>query len=113
MPDITFSCPKCDQELEAPPDFIGEAVECPGCGAEIVVPNQKGPAKSGPNEPHDDDDELDEDEEDLSEKPDDDVCPECGAEMEPDSVLCLSCGYHTRLKRKMQTDLDADSENDE
>lgn len=33
-------------------------------------------------------------------------CPNCGATLPPDGTLCLACGYHTVLKRVLQTDLD-------
>ncbi|MCE9614099.1 MAG: hypothetical protein K8T26_07465 [Lentisphaerae bacterium] len=105
MPDIAFNCPKCDQELEAPVDFAGQEVVCPGCGAEITVPD----SVVAPDKEVDEDldaEELDEDEADGQDKAEDGVCPECGAEMDPDSVLCLGCGYHARLGRKIQTDFD-------
>lgn len=107
MADITFACPKCDQELEAPEDVAGATVECPGCGADIRVPGKPRVKSDDP----DDDDPEDEDEEiESADAGDEDACPECGAEMEPDAVLCLSCGYHTRLGRRVQTDLNRDND---
>lgn len=34
---VTFVCVSCSQELEAPKDMIGQTVECPACGARLVV----------------------------------------------------------------------------
>ena len=38
MPDIKFSCPHCDQHLEAPDDMGGEQIECPSCRMMIGIP---------------------------------------------------------------------------
>jgi DNA-directed RNA polymerase subunit RPC12/RpoP len=41
MPDdisfVSFVCSACSQELEAPRDTTGQTVECPACGAHILV----------------------------------------------------------------------------
>lgn len=34
---VSFVCVSCSQELEAPRDMIGQTVECPSCGARLVV----------------------------------------------------------------------------
>ena len=34
---VSFVCVSCHQELEAPNDMVGQAVECPSCGAHLVV----------------------------------------------------------------------------
>ncbi len=33
-----FICHSCHQEIEAPVDIVGQTVECPACGAQLVVP---------------------------------------------------------------------------
>ena len=44
---VSFVCVSCRQELEAPSDMIGQAVECPSCGARLVVmPPESGEASS-------------------------------------------------------------------
>jgi DNA-directed RNA polymerase subunit M/transcription elongation factor TFIIS len=110
MAAISFTCPKCDQELEAPEDFSGEMVECPGCGAEITVPEPGKAARPRAPEEAADEDDLDEaaegEDDEAADAGNEGVCPECGAEMEPDAVLCLGCGYHARLGRKIKTDFD-------
>lgn len=35
---ITFICHACHQEIEAPAATAGQTVECPACGAQLVVP---------------------------------------------------------------------------
>ena len=98
MPDMTFNCPECGQELEAPDELAGEVVECPTCSAQIQIPGA---------------DETEADE--AVEKPSpasilpamdepSNSCPECGTEMEPDAVLCVACGFHTGLGKKIDTD---------
>ena len=34
----SFVCAKCNSEIEASPDLIGEETECPACGAKLVIP---------------------------------------------------------------------------
>lgn len=34
---VSFVCASCRQELEVPRDAVGQAVECPSCGARTVV----------------------------------------------------------------------------
>lgn len=34
---VSFVCVSCKQELEAPRDMVGQTVECPSCGARLVV----------------------------------------------------------------------------
>jgi len=42
MSDINFDCPKCGQNLDAPPDLAGLFIECPSCNAIIKVPASAG-----------------------------------------------------------------------
>ena len=42
--DITFHCPRCGQEIEAPGDMAGTDAECPMCGTPIHVPTPAGQA---------------------------------------------------------------------
>jgi DNA-directed RNA polymerase subunit M/transcription elongation factor TFIIS len=99
MAKITFYCPHCNQVLEATEDLAGEIVECPGCQAEIAVPDEV-------------DFEEDAEEAYVATGVDEGVCPGCGAEMEPDAVLCLGCGYHATLGHKISTSFDDTDEED-
>ena len=35
---VAFICSTCHQEIEAPLSTVGQQVECPACGAKLVVP---------------------------------------------------------------------------
>jgi len=37
---VAFICLTCHQEIEAPLATVGQQVECPACGAKLVVPSQ-------------------------------------------------------------------------
>ena len=43
MDAISFKCPGCGQEIEAPLDAIGLDAECPMCGNIVVVPAKSEP----------------------------------------------------------------------
>jgi len=109
MPDIEFSCPSCGQTLEAPLELAGESVECPSCQEVMVVPAAEredanlrdvsfGAEGSSVG------DALTEAASPLPDE-DDGSCPECGADMEPDAVLCIQCGFHKGLGRRVSTEL--------
>lgn len=38
MSDFKFSCPNCDQHLNVDDGWIGHQIACPGCQAQIIVP---------------------------------------------------------------------------
>ena len=83
MSDIEFSCPSCGQTLEAPEDMAGEVVECPGCQQQIAVPaSSEAGSDAGAQ------------------------CPNCGADVEKDAVLCVSCGYHIKLGKMIDTEFE-------
>lgn len=37
---VAFICQTCYQEIEAPANTAGQQVECPACGAKLVVPDK-------------------------------------------------------------------------
>jgi len=37
--DITFACPNCKQQLEAPTGMSGTAINCPACNQLITIPD--------------------------------------------------------------------------
>ena len=47
MSDINFDCPKCGQNLDAPPDLAGLFIECPACATIIKVPPVAGAPAPG------------------------------------------------------------------
>ena len=89
MTNIEFNCPECQQSLEAPVEMAGETVACPHCEQHMVVPASAG--SPVPDTVGTADNGL--------------ACSECAAAMEPDAVLCLQCGYHSGLGKKISTEL--------
>ena len=83
--------------MEAPSDMAGQAVLCPACEQELVVPAQEAATDLA----------------DLATLPGvgeasdaaGNVCPECGVTMADGAVLCVECGFHQGLGKKIQTDL--------
>jgi len=100
MADISFACPQCNQELEAPTELAGEIVECPSCETQLEVPTA---AVSQPVETQNDTKEP-------SSYPAtpavENSCSNCGKSMEPATVLCLKCGYHSELGKTIDTSFD-------
>lgn len=44
---VSFVCVSCQQELEASVDMVGQTVECPACGARLVVmPPEQGSSQT-------------------------------------------------------------------
>ena len=82
MSDISFNCLVCNQPLEAPAEYAGQVIECPACQKETTVP------VSGP----------------VQEEAGGVKCPECKAVLEEGVVLCVQCGFHTKLGKKIVTD---------
>lgn len=37
-----FVCPRCNTEIQASPDMIGQKTECPACGQHLVIPDNRG-----------------------------------------------------------------------
>lgn len=45
---VAFVCSSCKQELEAPHELAGQAVECPACGARLIVAAPQAQPASSP-----------------------------------------------------------------
>lgn len=88
MSDIAFDCPACGQSLEAPEELAGQTIDCPACGQPLTVP--AAPADGAP-------DVADEGPAETA------PCPSCGAPLSAGTVLCLQCGFHTGLGKKIDT----------
>ncbi len=111
MADIKFQCQECEQPLEAPEEMAGDVIECPACEQNITVPvpvaeparesAPEGPSAESPfpNLPN-----L-QIEEPYSESSREN-CPECGEPLAEGSVLCLACGFHTKLGKKINTEFE-------
>ena len=88
MSEISFNCPKCQQPLEAPQEYANQDIECPACQQQITVP---GPAPVQAPDP-------------VPQKVAGNKCPECSAALEDGVVLCMQCGFHLKLGKKIATD---------
>jgi Zn finger protein HypA/HybF involved in hydrogenase expression len=115
MSDITFHCPECNQELEAPAEMAGEDVPCPACESQIKVPQQKTRKDvdladiSIGGEPIDEskpeEEPVAEEEASAPGQTEEDKCPNCDEAMEAGAVLCVNCGYHKKMGKVIETDL--------
>ena len=104
---MEFACPGCGQNLEAPEEMAGQVVACPACEQEMTVPEAEPPdaapgiefpeVVSGDSFP----DVMTADEESGGES-----CASCGETLEPGAVLCIACGFHAGLGRRIETKLD-------
>ena len=95
MPEISFNCPICQQLLEAPEEMTGQVIECPACQKEITIPAAVAPEPVAESVPEP---EPEPQQEAVNK------CPGCGAVLEDGVVLCLQCGYHMKLGKKIATD---------
>jgi len=85
MATFIFECPRCKSPLEAEDEWEGMDTICPNCNAPVTCqkpggagPDPASPATGGGN-----------------------ACPSCGADLAADAVLCINCGYDTRIGKKL------------
>jgi hypothetical protein len=104
---IVVSCPQCQKQIKAPPELQGKKIRCKGCGTTFPVlaesAAEPAPAKARPPVKQDEE-EGDGNPYGMSEVQQSNRCPFCAAEMEnPEAVVCLSCGYNTRTRQRIET----------
>jgi hypothetical protein len=100
MANIKFSCPHCQQHIEADSGYAGVQINCPACKGGMVVPGgAPAPApiaiSAAPPTPaplH-----LQAPRASAS------ACPSCKAAMPPGAVLCVSCGYNLATGKRTVT----------
>ncbi|MDP6448064.1 MAG: hypothetical protein QF805_30005, partial [Pirellulaceae bacterium] len=119
---IQVLCAHCQSQFAAWEDLVGHTIECPKCGGDVTVMTLAATdddvvvyevddelTLQPPEEITAVSDELQGGESDGV-KPllDEDLvdCPNCGEELSTDGLLCDACGYHTKLKRVMSSDLE-------
>lgn len=108
MADIGFACGSCGQNLEAPEEMAGTDVECPSCGATITVPEPapaQNPADIIQQARSEEPSHPEAESEPAAAPAQTNACPNCQAVMEPDAVLCVQCGFHKGLGKKISTEL--------
>lgn len=116
---IRVSCRHCRSEFNLADKLAGKRVKCPKCSQPLQVPAADGDgdlkleAEAGPartqlagawgakgGKSH-----LDEllDEAGVKEAVQGPTCPECGAGVPENAVLCIECGYNFQLGRRIAT----------
>ncbi len=96
---IKVAC-QCGKQFAAKDELAGKRVKCPQCSAVLTIPQ----ATSGAAAPRAPTSRR------VSELMDDAGlrsgvvrCPGCGAEMGGAAVICVMCGYDTRVGRRLKT----------
>ena len=117
---IKVSC-QCGQSFAANDQLAGKRVKCPKCGNAIAIPAPKQPAKpptapsqrpsaaqkprqasQNPPAPSGGSSLSDLfDEAGVTAKVEGRHCPECGSDMAANAVVCIHCGFHRELGRKL------------
>ena len=86
MADIKFSCPHCQQHIQAETSYVGLQINCPACRGSLIVPGTPAaaaptyaapPATPPPPPPSTAT-----------------GCPSCGTPLPRGAVLCTVCGYN-------------------
>ncbi|WP_254507881.1 hypothetical protein [Anatilimnocola floriformis] len=90
----------CGASFAAKDELAGRTVACPKCKQPLTIPRPQAPA--APAVPHENADLFD----GLGLKARDESqgrCPSCSAPMAPNAVICVKCGFNTKLGKRMQT----------
>ena len=96
MAGIKFSCPGCQQHIEAESGYAGMQINCPVCKGAMIVPGQAAAQivtevsqlKVSA----------------MAERPSGaaaTACPSCGGGIENGAVICTACGYNTVTRKKL------------
>lgn len=99
---IYVTC-ECGKKLTAPAKMAGKSVQCPTCRQLVKIPKAAESTTASGNKPVKDGlaDLLDE--VDLSRSKTGHRCPECRADLQPDDILCIQCGYNLESGKKLVT----------
>jgi hypothetical protein len=116
---ITIVCPECEKKITAPAGAVGKKIRCKGCqhvftvkapatkpagGKPAAVKKAPPVAKPKPKPKPTDEDEEDDAPIGITALDTAPRCPNCANEMESeDAVICLTCGYNTRTRIRVET----------
>jgi hypothetical protein len=107
---IKVTC-QCGKSFAAKDELAGKAVKCPACQKPLRIPEPAAAASAQPPAPaaankaaasaaaSDLFDEIGLAPVAPGMRP----CPGCGSPLKPEVVICIDCGYNTKLGRKMET----------
>jgi len=100
---IPVTC-RCGQSFAAGDHLAGRTVQCPKCKSPLTIPAPQaastpaaGPAPQAPGGPG----TIFEDAKMRTFAAGKPHCPSCTAELPPNAVLCVKCGYHLQLGRRI------------
>src|SRR2546426_12010305 len=98
MSDIKFSCPACQQHIQADQGYADMQINCPACKTPLIVPSAvavapapvpvPSPAYAPPPPP--------------PTRPASAAggCPSCGNSLPRGAVICTRCGYNLATKKR-------------
>ena len=115
---FTIACTKCGQKFAGKPEYVGRRVKCPGCSEVFRVQDEPDVAVAPPapvnaaleeefdewNVAADFEYKIKEEVQDANTK-----CKFCGQPTKPEEVLCMNCGYHRVLEKKIETKTGAEA----
>ncbi len=103
MADIKFSCPHCQQHIQAEQAYAGMQINCPACNGTMMVPGQRAaPAPipvsfqqaAAPPPPPSTPEPA------SAPRPGTAACPSCGNALPRGAVLCTQCGYNLVTRQR-------------
>jgi len=110
MSDIKFSCPSCQQHIQADAGYGGMQINCPACAAPLIVPG--GPAVAPPPAAPETYAPV------YTPQPSASAatvhapaapaaaaagsrCPSCGNPLPRGAIICTKCGYNQATKKRI------------
>ena len=103
-PPIKATC-TCGKSFSAKSSLAGKTVKCPSCGQALKIPaatsktvREQPPATAAAPGIADLLDDVG-----VTASKTGARCPECGADMAPEAILCIACGFHVESGKRLQT----------
>lgn len=104
---IPVTC-QCGQSFAAGDHLAGRTVQCPKCKSPLAIPNpQAAPASGpamGPSQVAASGPSIFDDAGMRTFTPGRPTCPSCNADLPPNAILCVKCGHHLKLGRRIGAD---------
>lgn len=104
MAELKFSCPHCQQHIQADEGYAGLQIQCPSCRGSLIVPGTPAapaPAASAPPPPVPPQAGARlATRQSAPSAPTGSVCPSCKAALPHGAVLCTSCGYNLVTRQR-------------
>lgn len=110
---LTAKCEGCGKSFKAPAKLAGKKVGCPGCKQPVQIPGRglAAPKSAAVAPATSSDGGIDDaagvgsllDEIGFQQAAAANRCPDCKEDLEPEAVLCVSCGYHLETGKKLET----------